>query len=251
MSAWSPQIIIFHCNSTYKRRRMIVNVTLCYIWDKVSDENKPFSLSFFPDSVSSETAFLEDFVLGIGDTLEMSCDLDDHTEPINWFKDAVPLTSSNRTRVGQRILRIINISYEDSGIYSCRLSHSNTLLSNYTIRVTGIVVFYVTFALFFWQCHNCVASSILQNKISVSFNKEKTVWKNPNRSCFHSKPYPHLGLAQMPSVTSYRCNEKERNTTDSMVVVRSGIFLSHNQHTILGDANSSTLTVLCRSPLDL
>lgn len=89
------------------------------------------------DSVSSEAAFLEDFVLGVGDTLEMSCDLDDHSEPVAWFRDGTVLVSSNRTRVGQRILRIINVSYEDSGVYVCRLARSNTLLSNYTIRVTG------------------------------------------------------------------------------------------------------------------
>ncbi|KAK9533137.1 hypothetical protein VZT92_008290 [Zoarces viviparus] len=88
------------------------------------------------DSVSSETAFLEDYVLGMGDTLEMSCDLEDHSGPIVWFKDGAGLVPSNRTRLGQRILRIINVSYEDSGVYSCRLAHSNALLSNYTIRVT-------------------------------------------------------------------------------------------------------------------
>lgn len=91
----------------------------------------------FLDSVSSETAFLEDYVLGMGDTLEMSCDLEDHSEPVVWFKDGAGLVPGNRTRLGQRMLRIINVSYEDSGVYSCRLAHSNTLLSNYTIRVTG------------------------------------------------------------------------------------------------------------------
>nr|XP_040055692.1 fibroblast growth factor receptor 3-like isoform X1 [Gasterosteus aculeatus aculeatus] len=88
------------------------------------------------DSVSSETAFLEDDVLGIGDTLEMSCDLEDHSEPVAWFKDGAGLLPSNRTRLGQRVLRVVNVSYEDSGVYSCRLARSNALLSNYTIRVT-------------------------------------------------------------------------------------------------------------------
>lgn len=73
----------------------------------------------------------------MGDTLEMTCDLEDHPEPVVWFKDGAVLASSNRTRVGQRILRIINVSYEDSGVYSCRLARGNLLLSNYTIRVTG------------------------------------------------------------------------------------------------------------------
>ncbi|XP_013765176.1 fibroblast growth factor receptor 3 isoform X2 [Pundamilia nyererei] len=91
------------------------------------------------EPVSSETAFLEDYVLGIGDTLEMSCDpeeQEDHTEPIVWLKDGAGLVPCNRIRLGQRILRIINVSYDDSGVYSCHLARSNTLLSNYTIRVT-------------------------------------------------------------------------------------------------------------------
>uniref|UniRef100_A0A7N6A7S4 Fibroblast growth factor receptor n=1 Tax=Anabas testudineus TaxID=64144 RepID=A0A7N6A7S4_ANATE len=82
------------------------------------------------------TAFLEDYVLGLGDTLEMSCEFEDTSEPGVWFKDGTRLVPSNRAQLGQRMLRIINVSYEDSGVYSCRLAHSNTLLSNYTIKVT-------------------------------------------------------------------------------------------------------------------
>lgn len=87
--------------------------------------------------MSSETAFLEDYVLGIGDTLQMPCEMDDPSEPVVWFKDGTGLVSGDRTRVVQRMLRIINVSYEDSGVYSCRLARNNRLLSNYTIRVTG------------------------------------------------------------------------------------------------------------------
>ncbi|KAF7200994.1 fibroblast growth factor receptor 3 isoform X1 [Nothobranchius furzeri] len=89
-----------------------------------------------PESVSSEAAFLEDYVLGMGDTLEMSCELEGPSEPIVWFKDGVGVVPSNRTLVGQRILRIINVSYEDSGMYTCWLAHTNMLLSNFTIRIT-------------------------------------------------------------------------------------------------------------------
>ncbi|KAI9545826.1 hypothetical protein NQZ68_033308 [Dissostichus eleginoides] len=88
------------------------------------------------DSGSSESAFLEDHVLGMGENLEIPCDLEDHSEPVVWFKDGAGLVPGNRTRLGQRLLLIINVSYEDSGVYSCRLAQSNTLLSNYTVRVT-------------------------------------------------------------------------------------------------------------------
>ncbi|XP_061551578.1 fibroblast growth factor receptor 3 isoform X2 [Phycodurus eques] len=89
------------------------------------------------DAASSEPTFLEDFVLGAGDTLEMSCDPeDDSARPALWYKDGVALSPSNRTRPGQRSLRIVNVSYEDSGVYACRLARNNELLSNYTIRVT-------------------------------------------------------------------------------------------------------------------
>eukprot|EP00064_Thunnus_orientalis_P018257 superscaffoldBa00004144_g18352 len=84
----------------------------------------------------NETAFLEDYVLGMGDTLEVPCDQEDPSQAVVWFKDGAGLVPNNRTRLGQRMLRIINVSYEDSGVYSCRHAHSNTLLSNYTIRVT-------------------------------------------------------------------------------------------------------------------
>ncbi|KAI1887400.1 hypothetical protein AGOR_G00189910 [Albula goreensis] len=85
------------------------------------------------DSVSSEASFLEDFVLGIGDTLDLTCTPQGVAQPITWLKDNVGLLPSNRTRVGQRVLRIINVSYEDSGVYTCR--HGNTLLGNFTVKV--------------------------------------------------------------------------------------------------------------------
>ncbi|XP_036006985.1 fibroblast growth factor receptor 3 isoform X4 [Fundulus heteroclitus] len=88
------------------------------------------------DSVSSESAFLGDFVLAVGDTLERTCNPEDPSEPVVWSKDGAGLVSGNRTRVGQRVLRIINVSYEDSGVYTCRLARTNALLRNYTVRVT-------------------------------------------------------------------------------------------------------------------
>uniref|UniRef100_A0A672MA43 Fibroblast growth factor receptor n=1 Tax=Sinocyclocheilus grahami TaxID=75366 RepID=A0A672MA43_SINGR len=87
--------------------------------------------------VSSEVeVFLEDYVAGVGDTVDLSCTPRDFLVPIVWQKDGDAVSPSNRTRVGQKVLHIINVSYEDSGVYSCRHTHSSTLLSNYTVRVT-------------------------------------------------------------------------------------------------------------------
>lgn len=88
------------------------------------------------DWVSSEVeVFLEDYVAGVGDTVVLSCTPQDFLLPIVWQKDGDAVSSSNRTRVGQKALRIINVSYEDSGVYSCRHAHKSMLLSNYTVKV--------------------------------------------------------------------------------------------------------------------
>ncbi|XP_065153149.1 fibroblast growth factor receptor 3 isoform X1 [Paramisgurnus dabryanus] len=87
------------------------------------------------DWASSEAdVFLEDYVAGVGDSVTLSCA--QHDFPIVWHKDGDSLSPSNRTRVGHKVLRIINVSYEDSGVYSCRHAHNKTLLSNYTVKVT-------------------------------------------------------------------------------------------------------------------
>ncbi|XP_019734178.1 fibroblast growth factor receptor 3 isoform X6 [Hippocampus comes] len=67
----------------------------------------------------------------------MACDPEeDSARPAVWYKDGGVLSPSERTRPGPRMLRIVNVSYEDSGVYACRLARNNKLLSNYTIRVT-------------------------------------------------------------------------------------------------------------------
>uniref|UniRef100_A0AAR2IXK9 Fibroblast growth factor receptor n=1 Tax=Pygocentrus nattereri TaxID=42514 RepID=A0AAR2IXK9_PYGNA len=90
----------------------------------------------FAEAEVEAEVFLEDYVAGVGDTLDLSCTPHDFLMPIVWQKDGGTVLPSNRTRLGQKMLRIINVSYEDSGVYSCRHAHSNTLLSNYTVRIT-------------------------------------------------------------------------------------------------------------------
>uniref|UniRef100_A0A8B9T4Y0 Fibroblast growth factor receptor n=1 Tax=Anas platyrhynchos TaxID=8839 RepID=A0A8B9T4Y0_ANAPL len=55
---------------------------------------------------------------------------------IFWFKDGIGIAPTNRTHIGQKLLKIINVSYDDSGLYSCKPRHSNEVLGNFTVRVT-------------------------------------------------------------------------------------------------------------------
>lgn len=50
-------------------------------------------------------------------------------------------------------------------------------------------------------------------------------------------------LAKMSNVTSYQCDDNDRNTNKNMGVARSDIFLSPNLWTALGDTSSAALTV--------
>uniref|UniRef100_A0A803XLV2 Fibroblast growth factor receptor n=1 Tax=Meleagris gallopavo TaxID=9103 RepID=A0A803XLV2_MELGA len=83
-----------------------------------------------------ETAFLEELVFGSGDTIELSCNTQSSSVSVFWFKDGIGIAPSNRTHIGQKLLKIINVSYDDSGLYSCKPRHSNEVLGNFTVRVT-------------------------------------------------------------------------------------------------------------------
>ncbi|RVE56951.1 hypothetical protein OJAV_G00211410 [Oryzias javanicus] len=82
------------------------------------------------DSASSESSFLEDVVLALGDPLEISCEVEDPSEPVTWFKDDAWLVPPTETRVSnnaahhQRVVRGL-------GVYSVQLE---------IIRVQSIAV---------------------------------------------------------------------------------------------------------------
>ncbi|XP_072850925.2 fibroblast growth factor receptor 3 isoform X2 [Pogona vitticeps] len=88
-----------------------------------------------PDYFRSETAVFEELVVGIGDTLELQCNIPASSVPAFWYKDGLGLSPTNRTHIGQKLLKIINVSYVDSGLYSCKPRHSVEILRNFTIRV--------------------------------------------------------------------------------------------------------------------
>ncbi|XP_078079117.1 fibroblast growth factor receptor 3 isoform X3 [Mustelus asterias] len=89
-----------------------------------------------PESLGSQRTILEEFILGNGDTLDLSCNPQSSALTLVWLKDGLRILPNNRTQVGQKVLKIINVSYDDSGIYSCRLWRTNEILSNFTIKVT-------------------------------------------------------------------------------------------------------------------
>lgn len=101
----------------------------------------------FAEYLKSETAFLEELVFGSGDTIELSCNTQGSSVSVFWFKDGIGIAPTNRTHIGQKLLKIINVSYDDSGLYSCKPRHSNEVLGNFTVRVTG-------------RCRNTAASLI-------------------------------------------------------------------------------------------
>ncbi|XP_015675922.1 fibroblast growth factor receptor 3, partial [Protobothrops mucrosquamatus] len=88
-----------------------------------------------PDDLRSETGFLEELVAGSGDTVELQCNTPDSPVSLLWYKDGIGISPTNRTHIGQKLLRIINVSYNDSGLYSCKKRHSVETLKNFTVRV--------------------------------------------------------------------------------------------------------------------
>ncbi|TSW48757.1 Fibroblast growth factor receptor 3 [Bagarius yarrelli] len=79
--------------------------------------------------------FLEDYVVAVGDSLELPCNAPNFLS-VMWQKDGDIVLPGNRTQLSHKALHINNISYDDSGVYSCRYKQENTLLGNYTVRVT-------------------------------------------------------------------------------------------------------------------
>ncbi|KAM3837259.1 fibroblast growth factor receptor 3 [Vipera latastei] len=96
----------------------------------------PVSPTRPPDDLRSEMGLLEELVAGSGDTVELQCNTPDSPVSLLWYKDGVGISPTNRTHIGQKLLRIMNVSYNDSGLYSCRKRHSVETLRNFTVRVT-------------------------------------------------------------------------------------------------------------------
>lgn len=105
---------------------------------RISDHETKASTRTPPRTVTSgsQRTVLEEIVLGSGDTLDLSCNpRGSSLAPLVWLKDGLRILPNNTTQVGQKWLKIINVSYDDSGVYSCKLWGTNQILSNFTIKV--------------------------------------------------------------------------------------------------------------------
>ncbi|XP_063313741.1 fibroblast growth factor receptor 3 isoform X3 [Pelobates fuscus] len=90
------------------------------------------------DYLIEEPAQLDELIFGIGETIELSCSAEGSSMATSWFKDGIAIFANNRTRTQQNLLKIINVSYDDSGIYSCRVWPYSEILRNFTIRVSEL-----------------------------------------------------------------------------------------------------------------
>ncbi|KAM9328843.1 fibroblast growth factor receptor 3 [Gastrophryne carolinensis] len=90
------------------------------------------------DYLSGEQTPLDELMYGVGENVELSCMVESPPMPIVWSKDGIVLASNNRTHTRQNLLKINNVSYDDSGIYSCTLLRSGETLRNFTIKVADM-----------------------------------------------------------------------------------------------------------------
>ncbi|XP_069488240.1 fibroblast growth factor receptor 3 isoform X3 [Ambystoma mexicanum] len=88
------------------------------------------------DYLPSDAALVEELLLGTGDTIELLCATTGSSMSVLWFKDGIGVMPTNRTHTGQKLLKIINVSYDDSGVYSCKAWQSSEVLRNVTVKVT-------------------------------------------------------------------------------------------------------------------
>ncbi|CAN2388422.1 fibroblast growth factor receptor apoptotic signaling pathway [Pristimantis euphronides] len=90
------------------------------------------------DYLIGELGTLDELMFGVGETIELSCSVESPSMSILWLKDGTAVRENNRTHTRQNLLKITNVSYDDSGIYTCTLLHSTEILRNFTIKVADM-----------------------------------------------------------------------------------------------------------------
>lgn len=75
-------------------------------------------------------------LLDPGSLLKLYCGTN-HSLALTWYKEAKQLFPSGRMHLRQSMLEIAEVTYEDSGLYSCRARSTGESLRNFTISVVG------------------------------------------------------------------------------------------------------------------
>lgn len=78
----------------------------------------------------------EHLLLDPGSLLKLYCTAN-HSLIIIWYKEAKQLLPGGRIHMRQSMLEIADVTYEDSGLYSCRIRSTGENLRNFTISVVG------------------------------------------------------------------------------------------------------------------
>ncbi|XP_044852756.1 nectin-3-like [Mauremys mutica] len=133
-----PEGLMSSNNTLHFNSRLTYNYTgtyVCKVTNSLGQRNDQQTI-YILEYPGNETAVLEELVFGSGDTLELSCNTQGSSMSVFWFKDGIGIAPTNRTHIRQKLLKIINVSSDDSGLYSCKPRHSSEVLGNFTVRVT-------------------------------------------------------------------------------------------------------------------
>lgn len=81
----------------------------------------------------------EHLLLEPGEVLKLRCDAG-RRGSVLWYKGNARVQHSTRIHIRNGVLEIVDITYDDSGLYTCMLRGSRETLRNFTIIVAGMDV---------------------------------------------------------------------------------------------------------------
>lgn len=92
----------------------------------------------FQDVPQDQLDLSEHLLMEPGDVLKLRCDAG-RRGSVLWYKGDARVQHSTRIHIRAGVMEIIDISFEDSGVYVCVLRGSREMLRNLTITVAGMV----------------------------------------------------------------------------------------------------------------
>uniref|UniRef100_UPI00398F2157 fibroblast growth factor receptor 4-like isoform X1 n=1 Tax=Pristiophorus japonicus TaxID=55135 RepID=UPI00398F2157 len=88
-----------------------------------------------PVLFGSETAQPQDHILlDPGDGLKLTCDTN-RSVNINWYKEDKQVLSGDKVIIARKVLEIVEMTYDDSGLYLCVVRGTGEILRNFTVTV--------------------------------------------------------------------------------------------------------------------